>query len=75
MNWSATRPRSTPASRKAAHVVKNRLVVNRVTAVTMEPRGAVGDYHTADGRYTLYTATAAPASGFRAELAKLLKVL
>ena len=50
---------------RAAHIVKHRFVINRVTAVTMEPRGAVGDYHAADGRYTIYTAGAAPASGPR----------
>ena len=29
---------------RAAHVVKHRFVINRVTAATMEPRGAVGVY-------------------------------
>jgi carbon-monoxide dehydrogenase large subunit len=28
---------------KAAHVVRHKFVINRVTAATMEPRGAVGD--------------------------------
>ncbi len=58
---------------RAVHVVKQRFVVNRVTAVSMEPRGAVGDYHAADGRYTLYTALQRP-HPVRADLAKLLKV-
>jgi carbon-monoxide dehydrogenase large subunit len=58
---------------RAAHVVKHHLVVNRVTAVTMEPRGAVGDYQAADGRYTLYTALQRPHPA-RADLAKLLNV-
>jgi len=58
---------------RAAHVVKQRFVINRVTAVSMEPRGAVGDYHAADGRYTLYTALQRP-HPVRADLAKLLKV-
>ena len=40
---------------RAARVVKHRFVVNRVTAATMEPRGAVGDYNATDGRYTIYT--------------------
>ena len=44
---------------RAAHTVKHRFVINRVTAATMEPRGAVGDYNAADGRYTLYTACSA----------------
>jgi carbon-monoxide dehydrogenase large subunit len=58
---------------RAAHSVKHRFVINRVTAVTMEPRGAVGDYHAADGRYTLYTALQRP-HPVRADLAKVLKV-
>ena len=39
---------------RADRVVKHRFVINRVTAATMEPRGAVGDYNAADDRYTLY---------------------
>jgi carbon-monoxide dehydrogenase large subunit len=58
---------------RADHVVKNRMVINRVTAVAMEPRGAVGDYNAADGRYTLYTALQRP-HPVRADLAKLLGV-
>ena len=34
----------------AAHVVKRKFVINRVTAATMEPRGAIGDYNAAEGR-------------------------
>jgi carbon-monoxide dehydrogenase large subunit len=58
---------------KAAHVVKGRFIINRVTAVTMEPRGAVGHFTAGDGRYTIHTATQRP-HGFRAELAQILKV-
>ena len=58
---------------KAAHVVKHRLIVNRITAVTMEPRGAVARFDRGDGRYTVYGATQRP-HGFRAELANILKV-
>ena len=58
----------------AAHVVRGHFVVNRVTAVTMEPRGSIGDYNAADGRYTIYT-TLQRAHPFRAELAhNVLKV-
>src|SRR5690242_19341761 len=57
----------------AAHVTRHRFVINRVTAATMEPRGAVGDYNAADGRYTLYTSLQRP-HPTRADLAKLLKV-
>jgi len=58
---------------RAARVVKHRFVINRVTAATMEPRGAVGDYNAADGRYTIYTPMQRP-HPTRAELAKVLKV-
>jgi aerobic carbon-monoxide dehydrogenase large subunit len=40
---------------KAAHVVKHRFVINRVTAATMEPRGCIGLFEPIDGRYTIYT--------------------
>jgi carbon-monoxide dehydrogenase large subunit len=39
---------------RAEHVVTHRLVVNRVTAVTMEPRGCIGEYDATSGHYTLY---------------------
>src|SRR5208282_5651870 len=55
----------------AAHVVRGHFVVNRVTAVTMEPRGSIGDYNAADGRYTIYT-TLQRAHPFRAELAHIV---
>ena len=58
---------------RAAHTVKHRFVINRVTAATMEPRGAVGDYNAADGRYTIYTPFQRP-HPTRTELARVLKV-
>jgi aerobic carbon-monoxide dehydrogenase large subunit len=58
---------------KAAHVVKGRFTVNRITAATMEPRGAVGHYNPGDGRYTVYAPTQRP-HGLRGELAKILNV-
>jgi len=39
---------------KAAHVVNQRLVINRVTANTLEPRGVTGEYDSGTGRYTLH---------------------
>ena len=39
---------------KAAHVVKSKFNIGRVTAVTMELRSALGDYDAATDRYTLY---------------------
>jgi carbon-monoxide dehydrogenase large subunit len=57
----------------ADRVVRHRFVINRVTAATMEPRGAVGDYNPADDRYTLYCVLQR-AQGYRAELAQVLGV-
>src|SRR5262247_734049 len=56
---------------KADHVVKHRLVINRVTAATMEPRGCIGDYNASEGRYTIYT-TLQRAHPFRTELSQLV---
>jgi len=58
---------------RATHVVRQHFVINRVTAVTMEPRGSIGDYNANDGRYTVYT-TLQRAHPFRAELASVLKI-
>jgi len=58
---------------KADHVVKQKFVINRVTAATMEPRGAVGDYNATEDRYTLYTAIQRP-HPTRADFSKLMKV-
>jgi carbon-monoxide dehydrogenase large subunit len=54
---------------RAAHVVRRRLVVNRVTAAAMEPRGAIADYNAAEDRWTIYT-TLQRTHGYRAELAR-----
>ena len=40
---------------KAAHVVRLRTWIPRVTGVPMEPRAALGDYDAETGVYTLYT--------------------
>ena len=53
---------------RADHVIRHRFVINRITAATMEPRGSIGDYNAADGRYTVYT-TLQRAHPFRSELA------
>ncbi len=41
----------------AHHVARLALYNNRITAVTMEPRGCIGDYDPGTRRYTLYTST------------------
>src|SRR5205807_627388 len=39
------------AFKRAAHVIRHRFVINRVTAATMEPRGCIGDYNAAADHY------------------------
>ena len=59
---------------RADKIVKRRFVINRVTAATMEPRGALGDHNAAEDRYTIYT-TLQRTHPYRAELANyVLKV-
>ena len=59
---------------RAAHVVRHKFVINRVTAATMEPRGCVGDYNAAADHYTIYT-TLQRTHAYRSELARqILKV-
>jgi carbon-monoxide dehydrogenase large subunit len=52
----------------APHVTSVDLVVTRVAAAPMEPRGAVGDWDARTDRYTLYTGVQGP-HGIRALLA------
>jgi len=42
---------------RAYHVTRLSLYNNRVTAVTMEPRGCISDYDPGTRRYTLYSST------------------
>src|SRR3984893_15387701 len=48
---------SDAAFARAHHVTRLSLYNNRVTAVTMEPRGCIGDYDPGTRRYTLYSST------------------
>jgi len=59
---------------KATHIVKHRFVINRVTAASMEPRGAVGVYLPGEDRYIIHSPVQR-AHPYRSELAKqVLKV-
>ena len=59
---------------RADHIVRHRLEISRVTAVTMEPRGCIGDYDAASGHYTLH-AQPQGVHTFRSDLAQqVLKV-
>ena len=52
--------KSAEAFENAAHIVEVKLKNNRLACVSMEPRGAIGDYNEADDRYTLYTSGQGP---------------
>ena len=54
---------------QAHHVTRLKLVFNRVTAATMEPRGVIGDWDDRLGRFTLYVGTQRPHTA-RADLAR-----
>jgi carbon-monoxide dehydrogenase large subunit len=53
---------------KADHIVTHKIIINRITANTMEPRGCVAQYDAADDRYTI-RCTVQSAHGTRAALA------
>lgn len=53
---------------KADHIIKHKIVINRVTANTMEPRGCLGEYDREAGRYTI-RCTVQSAHGPKAVLA------
>ena len=55
----------------AAHVVRQRYVINRITANTMEPRGVLAEYDQGTERYTIYTGVQRPYA-WRANLSKNL---
>src|SRR4051794_32870878 len=61
------------AMARADRIVRRRFAINRVTAAAMEPRGAIGDYNPADGRYTIYT-TLQRTHAYRADLAQIIGV-
>jgi carbon-monoxide dehydrogenase large subunit len=58
---------------RADHVVKRRMVINRVTAAAMEPRGALADYNPAEDRYTIYTVLQRT-HAYRVDLAQIIHV-
>ncbi len=58
---------------KADRVVKHRMIINRITANTMEPRGCLGEYDTHDDRYIIRATLQSP-HRTRAALAAVLKV-
>src|SRR3954453_11555186 len=67
------KPATEAAFAAADRIVRRKLVVNRVTAAAMEPRGAIGDYNPAEDRYTCYT-TLQRTHAYRADLAHIMGV-
>lgn len=67
-------PVATDAAFQAAeHVVTRRITANRVTAASMEPRSALGDYDARNGRFTL-TAGVQHVHAVRTGLSRMLNV-
>ncbi|MDA0241020.1 MAG: xanthine dehydrogenase family protein molybdopterin-binding subunit, partial [Proteobacteria bacterium] len=61
------------AFNKAAHVVEQTFVINRISTNSMESRGCVGVYDPMEERYTLYSDTQTP-HGARHALAEVFHV-
>ena len=73
MRW-AMPPAVEAAFARAAHVVRHRVCVNRVTGNPMEPRGCLAGYDPYEDRYTI-RATIQSAHGIRAILAEQIFAL
>jgi carbon-monoxide dehydrogenase large subunit len=61
------------AFESADKIVSQKLIISRVTAATMEPRGAAGYYDPASERYTLHTPIQRSLH-YREEMAQVLRV-
>ncbi|MSQ51361.1 MAG: xanthine dehydrogenase family protein molybdopterin-binding subunit [Betaproteobacteria bacterium] len=58
--WFGNEAAAEAAFASAHKVVTLETGANRITANTLEPRGAVGEYHAADDTWTLYTSSQNP---------------
>jgi len=58
---------------KADHVIRHRMIINRITANTMEPRGCLAEYDTHDDRYVIRCTIQAP-HRTKAAMASMFKV-
>ncbi|MGZ5837433.1 MAG: xanthine dehydrogenase family protein molybdopterin-binding subunit [Xanthobacteraceae bacterium] len=59
---------------KAAHVARHRMVINRITTNSMEPRGALAEYDERDGRIALRCTVQGPHSIRRFLANDILKI-
>lgn len=58
LDWEGgDRGRTDAAFASAAHVTRLEVIVNRVSAAPIEPRGAAGEFDPVSGRYTLHAPT------------------
>lgn len=58
LDWQGGDPQALAAAfARAAHITRLEVVVSRVSAAPLEPRGAAGEYDPASGRYTLHAPT------------------
>jgi carbon-monoxide dehydrogenase large subunit len=71
--WFGDREATDRAFAAADHIVEMDITIPRVTAVTMEPRAALGSYDNGTGRYTLYAGSGG-AVRQKAEIAHVLGV-
>lgn len=71
--WFGDAQATNQAFAKADHVVRLSIDIPRVTAVTMEPRAALGHYDAQTGRYTVYAGSGG-AVRQKAEIASVLGV-
>ena len=67
------KPAVEAAFASAAHIVKHRMVINRITANSMEPRGSLGEYDHRENRYIIRCTLQAPHRS-RAIFAQILRV-
>ena len=58
--WFGNEAATEAAFAKAERIVSLEIVANRISANTLEPRGAVGEYQAADETWTLYTSSQNP---------------
>jgi len=58
----------------AAHVIRHRMVINRLTTNSMEPRGCIAEYAAREARYTLCCTVQGPHMVRRVMATEVFKV-
>ena len=60
VHHAGDKPATDAAFEKADHIVRHRMVINRVTTNSMEPRGSLAEYDTREDRYIVRCTVQAP---------------